>query len=318
LKPGKTAMMEEPHMLFQNPIASASRFDLHQLHEIGQTEIKNVEITFPEDETRLDESEEMLKGTQVTPIAFRMPETMGLGTNHFSLEKWKPYLETAGKLLGSTNRFLIVHGACVPLGQIFEYLDAHPREFHALQDYKTEYVKTATEQIHQLLPLAKELNLQLLLENAPMGNEAYFEPGRSMLYPALRTPHHLLQIAEKTGIKLCFNTANARIATNVLTYMHRSRSMFAGATEKEILSSPSNWIFFYDQIKHYVGFIRLSYAVSWGDLPETTHIPFPESAYDELLFFAETVNENLPVSLAVQNEHALRQMLHTLHALKKR
>lgn len=305
-------------MLFQNPIAASCRFDLHQLHEIGQTEINYVEITLPEEKNRLDELKEMVKRSQVTPIAFRMPAPMGLGTNQFSLEKWKPYLENAAKFLGNANRFLIVHGACVPLGQIFEYLDAHPREFHALQDYKTDYVKTVTEQIQQLSPLAKELNLQFLLENAPIGSEAYFEPGRSMIYPALRTPHHLLQIAEKTGIKICFNSANARIATNVLTYMHRSRSMFGGATEKEILSSPSNWVLFYEQIKDNVGFIRLSYAVSWGDLPETTHIPFPESAYDELLFFAEIVNETLPISLAVRNIHALMKMLETLHSLKKR
>jgi hypothetical protein len=151
-----------------------------------------------------------------------------------------------------------------------------------------------------------------------MGEEAYFEPGRSLLYPALRTPRHLLSIAETTGAKICFDTANARITSNALTYMHRSRSLFAGATEQEILGATSTWINFYQQVKAQTGLICLSYAISWGDTSDANHIPFPDSAYSELIHFAEQVDEQIPIVLAAKNDkNGFKAMLDSLHQLKK-
>jgi hypothetical protein len=251
----------------------------------------------------------------VEPIAFRMPASMGLGTASFRIEAWNGWLETLAEAGFGEGLFIICHGAPVPLGLIFEYLDARPTDFNALRDFKTEYVAAIADQLKRIRETADRLNFRLLIENAPMGSDQYFEPGQSLLYPALRTPRHLLQIAEEAGIGLLLDTAHARITSNALTYMHRSRSLFAGATEHEIMSAPSDWVEFCRQVKDQVELVRLSYAVSWGDTPETKHIPFPSSAYGELIRFAElTLEENVPVILGSPE---LERMLQTLQELKK-
>ncbi|MBA4493167.1 TIM barrel protein [Paenactinomyces guangxiensis] len=305
-------------MLFSNPVSITSPLDLHRLHQIADEGINRVELQLPEDRYTATELSEMLKLGKVTPIAFRMPNYLGLGTSSFSVDEWKYWFETIDPVLDTEHRHIICHGAAVPLGAIFEYLDARPADFNALHDFKTQYVERMISQIQQLGKLAKDRGIQLLIENTPVGGHAYFEPGQSTIYPALRTPRHLLQIVEATEAKICFDTAHARITSNVLTYMHRSRSMFAAATEKEILSSTKTWIDFYKEIKPHVALIRLSYAISWGDTPQTCHIPFPSSAYEELISFAEQADDQVPISIAAgRTKDELKQMLQTLHDLKR-
>ncbi|SEN04902.1 sugar phosphate isomerase/epimerase family protein [Lihuaxuella thermophila] len=305
-------------MLFSNPISATLSLDLHRLHQVRDTGITRVELQLPEDHYTAEEIKEIIDLTGITPVAFRMPKRLGMGTPSFSVDEWKYWLETVDSVLLSDQRQVVCHGATVPLGAIFEYLDQRPTDFNALHDFKTQYVERVISQIQQLEGTLKELGIQLLIENSPMGSDSYFEPGQSAIYPALRTPRHLLQIIEATDAKLCLDTAHARITSNVLTYMHRSRSMFAGATEKEILSSTKSWIDFYTQVKPHVSLIRLSYAVSWGDTPETAHIPFPASAYGELLTFAEQVDNEVCITLAAGQTHEqLTQMLNTLRDLKR-
>jgi sugar phosphate isomerase/epimerase len=305
-------------MLFANPIAATLPLDYHRLKQAADNGVSLIEIQLPAEPYSAAELKEIIQMARVTPIAFRVPEKMVLGTSSFQLDEWSRLQESLADVFTTDTRFVILHGATVPLGVIFEYLDARPTDFNALKDFKTEYVERIIDQLNQLAPLAQKWGIQLLIENAPMGSESYFEPGRAMIYPALRTPRHLLQIAEATDAKLLFDTAHARITSNVLTYMHRSRSMFAGATETEIRSAASSWVDFYQQVKESVGLVRLSYAISWGDTPETSHIPFPETAFTELISFAETVDENVPVTLGTlhRREH-LSNMLETLHGLKK-
>lgn len=304
-------------MLFSNPISATLSLDLHRLHQARDAGLKLVELQLPEDHYTAEELKEIIQLSRITPIAFRMPKRLGLGTPSFSLDEWKYWLETLDSVLLSDKRQVVCHGATIPLGAIFEYLDQRPTDFNALHDFKTQYVERTISQIQQLEGTLKELGIQLLIENSPMGGDYYFEPGQSAIYPALRTPRHLLQIIEATEAKLCFDTAHARITSNVLTYMHRSRSIFAGATEKEILSSTKSWIDFYTQVKPHVSLVRLSYAASWGDTPETAHIPFPSTAYAELLTFAEQVEDEVFISLAGQTHEQLRQMLDTLRDLKR-
>lgn len=304
-------------MLLSNSLAISTDLDLYRLRRGLQFGINQMVLQLPNELCTPQEFQDLLQIAQAKPIAYRAPQKLTLGSNEFSLSAWLEWFQIIGATTSSPIP-LIVHGAKVALGTIFEYLDARPTDFYALQDFKTEYVQRITSQLLQLKEHADQHHIELLLENAPMGSEAYFEPGHSELYPALRTPNHLLQIVETTGIKLCFDTAHARITSHLFTYMHRSRSMFAGATEKEILHAPHNWIDFYEKIKNNVSLIRLSYAVSWGDTKETTHISFPTSAYGELLTFAEKVNPETPISIAVtQPEPHLRNMMDALHALKR-
>jgi len=305
-------------MLFTNLIAAQCPLNYHLLHQLSLDGLKQVEVMLMEDEYTTDELKEMFGLAKVTPIAFRMPPSLGLGTSSFSMQKCEAWLNTLAPVFQTDERHVIFHGSGIPLGMIFSYLDERPTDFNALTDFKADYVKTIIEQLEKIKEIAEPLGITLHLENAPMGSEAYFEPGQSKLYPALRTPRHLLNIAEETGIKLLFDTAHARITSNVLTYMHRSRSLFAGATEQEILSTPSSWIDYYKQVKPHVSIIRLSYAISWGDTPVTNHIPFPESAYAELIAFAETVDPNTPIILPMgEGKGNIDQMMQTLKNLKR-
>lgn len=302
-------------MLLSNPLAISTDLDLYCLRQASQYGIRRIELQLSEETCTVREFKDLIHLAQATPIAYHAPLKLSLGTNEFSLDKWTPWFEVIGQ---EETQYLITQGAKVALGTIFEYLDAHPKDFHALQDFKTEYVERVTEQLIRLQEHASKYNIQLLLENAPMVGENYFEPGRSELYPALRTPNHLVQIANATGVKLCFNTANARSTSHVLSYMHRSRSIFAGATETEIQYAPRTWIEFYEKIKTHVGYIRLSYATSWGDTKETSYISFPPTAYNELLSFAEKVHPGTPITLQIRHvDSHLPTMLDTLHALKR-
>ncbi|MDQ0416267.1 hypothetical protein J2Z48_000431 [Croceifilum oryzae] len=303
-------------MLLSNSLAINTELDLSGLRRSIQFGFEQMMLQLPNEICTTQEFQSLLQLARIKPIAYRAPKSLTLGDTEFSLSEWLEWFHIIHATTSSPT-FLIVHGTKVALGTIFEYLDARPTDFYALQDYKTEYVQRIIDQLTELKKHADQHQIELLLENAPMGDEGYFEPGHSELYPALRTPNHLLKIVEKTGVKLCFDTANARITSHLLTYMHRSRSMFAGATEKEILYASPNWLEFYEKIQPHVAFIQLSYAMSWGDTRETTHISFPTSSYGELLTFAETVNPETPISIAIpQSEPHLRNMMDALHALK--
>jgi hypothetical protein len=304
-------------MLFANPIAAECPLALACLNQAKNSGLRFVSIQLPDEWMPPEEGKKALELADIRPLALRAPSSLGLGTSDFRQAEWEKWIHTLSALSPDGQK-LILHGSPIPLGLIFEYLDKRPTDFHALGDFKSAYIEKIMQQVQQIKGMADEYGIQLYLENAPMGGEAYFEPGRTLLYPSLRTPRHLLQIAETMGIGICFNSANARITSNALTYMHRSRSLFAGATEEEITGAADSWIDFYQRVKTHTGLIRLSYAISWGDTPHTTHIPFPESSYPELIQFAEQVNENIPVILALRDpKSGLKPMLDVLYQLKK-
>ncbi|MBN2908526.1 TIM barrel protein [Polycladomyces sp. WAk] len=306
-------------MLFSNPVAVTSAPDLHQMHTIGKMGIRRVELQLSPARYTTEELADLFRTSGTEPMAFRVSPDMGLGTPSFELENWRYWLETVAPLFLEQPKWVIGFGATVTLGEIFEFLDERPHDFNALHDFKTQYVETVIKQLRQIEEIAKPLGIHLLIENAPMGGPLYFEPGQARIHPALRTPRHLLQITQATDVKLCLDTAHARIASNVLSYMHRSRSLFAGATEKEIMNAPRSWREFYRQTQEHIAMVRLSYAVSWGDTPHTAHIPFPEEAHPELLDFAEEVDTATPISLtAGETSEQLPVFLDTLRQLKKR
>ncbi|MCS1350485.1 hypothetical protein [Mechercharimyces sp. CAU 1602] len=306
-------------MLFSNLLAATTPLHMHSLHHMHKHGLDHVVIQLPEERYEYAELEEIFAVTKTKPQAFRMPHSLGLGTHHFPLEDWKYWLTTTAPLLDQKSAGIIVHGSTVALGDIFAYLDKRPRQFHALHDYKTQYVERFIEQLLTLQQIAHPLGISLLVENAPMGGSYYFEPGNNAIHPALRTPRHLLRITEATKAKLCFHSAHARVTSHALSYMHRSRSLFGAATEKEILNASRTWIDFYEKVKEKTALVLLSYATSWGDTPETNRIPFPASTYPELLQFAEVVHEQVPIALDLQgNDLYVKQMMDTLRQLKNR
>ncbi|PTM59468.1 hypothetical protein [Desmospora activa] len=307
-------------MLFSNPLAARVEADPHQVSLVGKQGLQYVELQLPSTRHSFATHElfNLLSFSQIEPIALRAPENMALGKVPLNLEDWEFWLETAAELYGdSPYRYFICHGAAVTLNEVFDYLDARPRDFNGLHDYKTQYVETVIQQLNTLENVAQALNIKLLIENAPMSGQEYFEPGQDWIHPALRTPRHLLQIAEATGTGICFDSANARITSHVLSYMHRSRSLFAAATEKEVLNATRTWIDFYRELKEHTALTRLSFAISWGDTPATHHIPFPEGAYPELLAFAQLLHPELPVILPTGN-NKLKEMMEPLMRLKMR
>jgi len=292
-------------------IGAFSQADLHQLRNLKNLGFNKVEIQIPDGEFTNQDLIELINYSQLTPIAFRLPKSLALGKNDFNLNNYKKIFQLCENTC--KEKFLILHAATTTLGEIFEYLDAHKTEFYALKAYKNERVNRIISQIKELLPLAKKANITLLLENAPMGGREYFEPGHACFHPIFRIPENLLKVVEQTGIKLCFDTANARITSNALSYMRRSRSQFAAATEEEIINSPMNWIEFFNEIKEHVALVHLSDSISWGDTDFTTNLPFREETYPELLLFADKLPAKIPVILLNTSE----TMLKTLHQLKK-
>lgn len=307
-------------MLFSNPMAGQVEADSQQISLVGKQGFRYIELQLPSIRHSISPTElsNLFTLNQVQPVAFRAPENMALGKAPINLDDWEFWLKTAAELYGeSPYRYFICHGAAVTLREVFDYLDARPRDFNGLHDYKTQYVETAIEQLNKLEKIAQPLNIRLLIENAPMSGAEYFEPGQDWIHPALRTPRHLLQIAEATATGICLDTANARITSHVLSYMHRSRSLFAAATEKEVLNATRTWIDFYRELKEHTALTRLSFAISWGDTPVTRHIPFPEGAYPELLAFAKELDPHLPIILPAGNNQ-LPDMMEPLTRLKTR
>ncbi|SDW13900.1 hypothetical protein SAMN05444487_101371 [Marininema mesophilum] len=282
-------------MLFTNQMAI--RYEPSSQSLSSDPDFQWAEIPLPNTTSVWSTLHDHVQKTEIQPIAFRAPDRFGLGANFPKKEEWIHLFETIAPLFGGRYRFLICHGTTVTLDEVFAYLDARPRDFNALHDYKTNYVEQVIEQLQYLTILAKPYGIHMTIENAPMGGTTYFEPDKGYIHPALRTPRHLLRIVEATEVKLCFDTSYARITSNALSYMRRSRSLFAAATEKEILNAASDWNQFYSQVKSATSLIRLSSSLSWGDTPDTCHIPFTSSTEPELLKFSELVSPKTPIIL---------------------
>lgn len=311
-------------MLFKGRLGVLSSFDYHALRKIYDKGIKQVTLELVHVDYTADELRDMMKMTQVRPIAVRLPQVFHLGHRAVDMDSLTQLLDTLGSAFEDSRPFIILETKAVALGEIFEYFETKPGDFKALYDFKEVWVENIIHTCTQIKAVADQHHLPLLIENVPMGGPHYFEPGQAKIYPALRTPRHLLKIAEQTGIGLCFHTGNARISTNVLHYMKRSRSVFAAATEEEILTAPVDWLEFYEQIRDHVQLIHLCDSLSWGDTAGSNNIPFRSDHIPELLKFAEQLEEPIPpivLHLRESDEDQqpslyLEQMLQTLTELK--
>ncbi|GGK18668.1 hypothetical protein GCM10010965_09600 [Caldalkalibacillus thermarum] len=311
-------------MLFKEQLGALSPFDYHALRKIREKGIHWVTLELKHMDYTTDELQDMLKITQVTPVAVRLPQMFHLGLQAVDLENLFRLLDTLAQAFQDPRPFIVLETKAVALGEIFEYFETKPGDFKALYDFKEVWVENIIQTCALIKPVADKHNLQLLIENVPMGGPCYFEPGQAKIYPALRTPRHLKQIAEKTGIGLCFHTGHARISTNVLQYMKRSRSVFAAATEEEILTAPADWLEFYEEIRDHVQLIHLCDSLSWGDTPGSNNIPFRSDHIQELLKFAERLGDDLPPIVLHLRENEddplqgtyLEQMLQILKELK--
>ncbi|MCF6092794.1 sugar phosphate isomerase/epimerase [Microaerobacter geothermalis] len=307
-------------MLFNKPIATLVLPDIHEMKLAKESGLSSIVFQLDHGDYMADELKELIQFVHMNVDALRIPQDLALGLDDLNLKGLVQIIQLAGEICTSKPGMVILHSHTVTLGEIFEYLEKHARDFQALQDFKDHWVNKIISQIRSLIPIAQKNQVILALENAPMGGMEYFESGHGYIHPALRTPRHLKSIVKETGIKLCFDTANARITTNALTYMKRSRSLFAGATENEILSSPSNWLDFYKEIKEDVAMILLSDSISWGDTATTSHIPFREDHFPELLSFAEMLEGNIPIALSLNETgkpgEQLQKMMQILHQLK--
>jgi hypothetical protein len=310
-------------MLFKNRVGALTPLDFHQLRKMSEADIKKVTLELSRFDYSAKELEEMLSINPLQPIAVRLPSIFHLGyqaIDFTSLEKLMDCLSTA---FSGQKIAVILETTTVALGEIFDYFETKPGDFKALYDFKEVWVSHIIEACRKIKEMAEPKGLDLLIENAPMGGVHFFEPGHERIYPALRTPRHLLKICELTGVNLCFHTGNARISTNALQYMKRSRSVFAAATEEEILNSPSDWLDYYEQIAPHVKLIHLSDSLSWGDTLHSNHIPFRQEHIHELLKFANLISESdTPIILHLRqhesnkNEDYLTQMLTTLKQLR--
>ncbi|SFS81923.1 hypothetical protein [Marininema halotolerans] len=301
-------------MLLTNPIGG--RFDPAIPSSNGNPHFHWAEFSLPESPDHWITFAEDLHKSQIKPMAFSAPLQFNLG-GHFHRDEWNQLFHTFSPLLTPEYPFLICRGTTVTLKELFTYLDDHPRDFHAFQDYKSHYVDRIINQLQDLVTMAKAYGIQVILENAPMGSPFYFEPGQGHIHPALRTPRHLRRIAKATGVKLCFDTAYARITSNALTYMNQSRSLFAGATEKEIQHAPADWNQFFSQVKSVTALIRLSSSLSWGDSPETCHIPFRPDTESELRTFLKQVSADTPILLPFRQENQWQEWNASLARIAK-
>lgn len=311
-------------MLFKDQIGAFSPFDYHQLRKIHQKGIERVTLQLNHLDYTADEIKEMLNITHVKPIAIQLPSVFKLGHHDIDLGALKKLMQQIAAAFDDNQPFIILETKSVALGEIFEYFETKPGDFKALYDFKEVWIEQLIDNCHKIKEIADSLQLPLLIQNVPMGSPHYFEPGNAKIYPALRTPRHLVKIAESTGVNVCFHTGNARIATNVLHYMKRSRSVFAAATEEEILSSPADWLEFYEEVAPYVKLIHLCDSLSWGDTESSNHIPFLKDHIPELLRFAELLGTNAPPVVLHLNEMPkphdqssyLQQMIQLLKELK--
>lgn len=311
-------------MLFKNKLGALALLDFHALHHIHETGIQNVTLELTRQDDSAKEIKDMLGMNQLIPVAIRLPEAFKLGHEKIDLLVLGQLFDRLTAAFPNQKLSIILETPTVALGDIFDYFETKPGDFKALHDFKEVSVKHIIELCHDIKKLADPRGLNLLIENAPMGGQQFFEPGQERIYPVLRTPRHLIRIVEETGIHLCFHTGNARISSNALQYMKRSRSLFAAATEEEILSSPSDWIEFFKEIFPYVKLIHLSDSLSWGDTAHSNNIPFRQEHTHELLKFADILTDSLvpvilhlrQVNLESNDQSYLRQMIKALKGLK--
>lgn len=311
-------------MLFNNRVGALSPLDFHVLRQIHETGIQHVTLELARTDDSAKEIEDMLNMNKLIPIAVRLPAVFKLGYQKIDLVALGNLFDRLAIACRDQRLSIILETTTVALGDIFDYFETKPGDFKALHDFKEVSVKHIIELCHEIKKLAEIRGLNVLIENAPMGGKHYFELGQERIYPVLRTPRHLIKIATETGINLCFHTGNARISSNVLQYMKRSRSLFAAATEEEVLSSPSDWLEFFKEISPYVKQIHLSDSLSWGDTAHSNNIPFRQDHVHELLRFADLLKDPMiPVILHLRQENIektdetyFKQMIRTLKGLK--
>jgi hypothetical protein len=306
-------------MLFKNLVGAIVTPDLLKFRTVRNEGLRHVVIQMDNNQYSTEELNELLDFGNCSAIAVRIHKSMSLGKKK-DLTPLHNLITLTAKLIPQ-NPKVILTSDTLALGEIFEYLDQHPSEFRALQTLKSEWVYQIIEQIKEIQKTSDPLGVEILIENAPIGGKEYFEPGHSLIHPALRTHRNLLSIVQATGIKIAFNTAHARTTTNILSYFHRSRSLFAAATEDEILSAPSDWVEFYQEIREHVELVLLSDCISWADTDETNYLPFREETFPELLSFADEVDEKVPIILFTGhkngNNQELTRMKEILHQLKR-
>lgn len=309
-------------MLFKHKLGAYAPAEYQPLQQLEKLEIRKTTLSLLHTQYSAEELSELCHIHQVQPVAIELPESLFLSLDHFHLEAHKEILEQLSLAFPEFKPFIILKIKPVSVAEIFDYLEANPGDFKALLDYKELWMEKLVDQIVQLKEIAAVHKLQLLLENTPMGADFYFEPGQERIYPLLRTPQQLKEICAKTGIGVCFHTGNARVTTNVFRYMRRSRSIFAAATEEEIIQSPQDWLEYYDQLEQHVQLIHLCDSISWGDTPHSNNIAFRAERVHELLDLAERLeNKSSPVILHVpaieqDQQVVLKDMLQQLKALK--
>jgi hypothetical protein len=312
-------------MLFRNKLGALAPLDFHHLRKVKQEGLEFVTLELTHTDYTPQEISELLQLQQLEVIAVRLPETFQLGYQEVDTTAFSQLLDLVSSAFPQQEINLILVGKAVALGEIFDYFETKPGDFKALQDFKELWKQSMIDSIRKIKDLAEAKGISLLLENAPIGGLHYFEPGHERIYPILRTPHFLLEVVKEAGIGICFHTGNARVVCNVLQYMKRSRSIFAAATEDEILRSPVDWLDFYTQISPYTKLIHLTDSLSWGDTQATNNIPFRSEHIHELLKFSDMMQEEqTPIVLHVKHEqwgkpedNYINQMLKVLRELKK-
>lgn len=313
-------------MLFQlEQIGALAPLDFHSLRQLKEEGIQKATLELSHIDYEPNEIEEMTSLNNIQPIAVRLPEELHLGHELTEESQYVKIFSLLSQAFKNQVIYIILQTKPVAVGEVFDYFETKPGDFKALQDFKELWFEQVVQACRKLKEIAEAQGVQLLFENAPIGGKHYFEPGHDKIYPLFRTPHHLDELCTKTGMGLCFHTGNARISTNVLQYMKRSRSIFAAATEDEILRSPTDWIEFYQRINAHVKLVHLCDSISWGDTEEGNDIPFRTDQIPELLKFAQVFEDSsIPVVLHVrqklkhQNQRSrVQHMLQMLKELRK-
>lgn len=287
-------------MLVSNELAVLFPYFAEEASLVRNQGIRKAEIRLDYIGYSGEELRDHLAQLPVEVIGLRVPDTEGLGARKLDLEGLKRLIREVGEALSphpAENRRMVIGTQPVAITDIFAYMDHHPNDFTALVEYKEEWLERAIEQASALKREADQAGLQLLLENAPICGMYFFEPGEGKIYPALRTPDDLLKTVEETGVGLCFHSGYARMASNLFTYMKRSRSLFAGATEAEVFAAPVNWILFYERVASHVRLVHLSDCIGLGDTLQTRHAPFRKRYWDELESFVSLLPHSIPIVL---------------------
>ncbi len=289
-------------MIANNPIAVLLPYHFNQPGMIRQQGIHAAEIQLIDTDHRSEELKHHLEPLRLQVIAFRSPVPLGTG-DVSKITGLKNLVVEVGRMKPGRAPYLVLHPSPVSIHAVFAFLDERPGDFDALSDYKEKWLDQIVQEIYELKEAAAGSGVSLLLENAPIGSMYYFEPGEGKIFPGLRTPRDLLYIRDKTGIDLCFHTGFARISCNVLTYMKRSRSLFAGATEDEVMNASVDWVIFYEKIADRVKMIHLSDSISLGDTPLTRKVPFRKNTWFELERFVSLLPSSIPIVFDFPSYH---------------